>query len=230
MRENTCESGKRDSHGGVRLHREEVVVAPREVGRAHDHQAADVAVGGDVAHFRKTAWAEEAFALHLRVAYAQGGWRRVWEAHREAHDHEVRREIRSWGAGARYCTLSGRGDEFEEKVLEVAFVQRNAEYPCASRLVDAAGSTCISPDNVPPVFAQRSRHIFISAASATIEIRMRSFKHSSSVSWMLPGSQVVSDPNMMVISLEECVGRWLMLARAISMAFCRLGSPVGSSL
>lgn len=63
---------------------------------------------------------------------------------------------------------------------------------------------------------------------------------------MLPGSHVVSDPKMMIISREECVGRWLgvfnqhtlvwglisylMLALAISIAFCRLGSPVGSSL
>lgn len=65
---------------------------------------------------------------------------------------------------------------------------------------------------------------------------------------MLPGSHVVKDPKMRRISREEWVGKWLwvdfsfmilsgnmsstyfILPRAISMAFCRLGSPVGSIL
>jgi len=78
---------------------------------------------------------------------------------------------------------------------------------------------------------------------------------------MFPGSTVVSEPKIIKISREECVGKWLgianglvgrastgarrrsdqgevrsgeqadlMLLRAISIAFCRLGSPMGSSL
>ena len=62
----------------------------------------------------------------------------------------------------------------------------------------------------PPVLSQSSRQIFISAASATTEMRMRSFTHSANVSWMLPGSHVVSEPNMMMISRDEWVGKWLM--------------------
>lgn len=219
-----------NSHSSIRLHGEQMVVAPREVRRAHDHQAANVAVSGDITHFCKTAWAEEAFAFHLRVADAQRGWRCVRKAHRKAHDHEVRRGIRAWATGASDCTLSGRWDEFKEKILEMALVHRDTALPWVWQLGDAVRRMSTSPDHVPPVFSQRSRHIFISAASATIEMRMRSFRHPSSVSCMLPGSQVVNDPKMMVISLEECVGRWLMLLRAISMAFCRLGSPLGSSL
>ena len=111
---------------------------------------------------------------------------------------------------------------------------------------------------VPPVLSQSSRQIFVSAASATSEIRMRSLTQDERVSKILPGSTVVSEPKMISISREEWVGRWLsrpsgkqvrhftrrekkktvsskdnahlMLLRAISMAFWRLGSPTGSSL
>lgn len=59
----------------------------------------------------------------------------------------------------------------------------------------------------PPVLSQISRHIFISAARATTEIRILFLTHESRVSWMFPGSQVVREPKMMMISREECVGR-----------------------
>ena len=67
-----------DLHGRVRLHREEMVVAPGEVGRADNHETADVTVRRNVADLREAAWTEEALALHLRVTYAERGWRRVW--------------------------------------------------------------------------------------------------------------------------------------------------------
>ena len=58
-------------------------------------------------------------------------------------------------------------------------------------------------DDVPPVLSHNWRQIFISAASATMEMRMRFRVQASSVSWMLPGSHVVSEPKMMSISREE---------------------------
>lgn len=61
----------------------------------------------------------------------------------------------------------------------------------------------------PPVFSHNSRHIFISAASATTEMRILALTQASSVSWILPGSHVVNDPKSMITSREECVGRWL---------------------
>jgi hypothetical protein len=65
--------------------------------------------------------------------------------------------------------------------------------------------------HVPPVLTHSSRHIFISAASATIDTRTRPRTHSSSVSWMFPGSHVVSEPKMIRISREEWLGRWLQV-------------------
>lgn len=63
--------------------------------------------------------------------------------------------------------------------------------------------------NPPPVLSHNSLQIFISAASATTEIRILFFTHASRVSWMLPGSQVVNELNMIMISRDEWVGRWL---------------------
>lgn len=61
----------------------------------------------------------------------------------------------------------------------------------------------------PPVLSHSSRQIFISAASATSEIRIRSLTHDARVSYMLPGSTVVSEPETIKISREEWVGKWL---------------------
>lgn len=63
----------------------------------------------------------------------------------------------------------------------------------------------------PPVLSHSSRQIFISAARATREIRIRSLTHDARVSYMLPGSTVVSEPEMTRISREECVGKWLVV-------------------
>lgn len=98
---------------------------------ANDHQAADVAVRRDVAHFRKTAWAQEALALHLRVTYAQRRRGGIGEAHREAHDHEVCSGIRGGSAaGSRDGALGWGRNEFEQQILEVTFVHRNTELSC----------------------------------------------------------------------------------------------------
>lgn len=43
--------------------REQMVVAPREVWRAHDHKPTDVAVRRHVAHLREAPRAQETFAL-----------------------------------------------------------------------------------------------------------------------------------------------------------------------
>jgi hypothetical protein len=64
--------------------------------------------------------------------------------------------------------------------------------------------------SVPPVLSHSSRQIFISAARATSEIRIRSLMQDERVSLMFPGSTVVSEPKMIRISREECVGRWLV--------------------
>lgn len=61
----------------------------------------------------------------------------------------------------------------------------------------------------PPVLSQNSRQTFISAAKATIDTRILSRTHPSTVSKMLSGSQVVREPNMMTISRDEWDGRWL---------------------
>jgi hypothetical protein len=99
--------------------------------------------------------------------------------------------------------------------------------------------------NLPPVSVQKSRQIFISAASATTDIRILSSTHCLRVSCIFPGSHVVREPNIMTISLDECDGKWLNRSkvirrrnkwfqthlippRAISNAFCKLGSPEGS--
>lgn len=98
---------------------------------ANDHQAADVAVRRDVANFRKTAWAQEALALHLRVTYAQRRRRGIGEAHREAHDHEVCSGIRGGSAaGSRDGALGWGRNEFEQQILEVTFVHRDTELSC----------------------------------------------------------------------------------------------------
>lgn len=68
-------------------------------------------------------------------------------------------------------------------------------------------------ESLPPVLSHSSRHIFISAERDTTEMRILSLIQSSSVSWMLPGSTVVKDPYMIRISLEECVGRCLLVVK-----------------
>lgn len=52
-----------NSHSLVRLHRKKMMVTPRQMRRTDNHQAADVTVGWDVAHFREASRTEEALAL-----------------------------------------------------------------------------------------------------------------------------------------------------------------------
>jgi hypothetical protein len=102
--------------------------------------------------------------------------------------------------------------KFEKEVFEVSFVHSDAErayvktqmgwghyiYNIYIRALERG---------VPPVLSHSSRQIFISAARATSEIRIRSLAHDERVSYMFPGSTVVSEPKMIRISREECVGR-----------------------
>ena len=44
-----------------------MVITPREMRRADNHEAADVAIGRDITHFGKAAWAEEPLTLQFRV-------------------------------------------------------------------------------------------------------------------------------------------------------------------
>lgn len=60
---------KKDVHGRKRFHREQMVIASRQMGRAHNHQSADVAICRNIAHLRQTAGTQVALAFQLRVAY-----------------------------------------------------------------------------------------------------------------------------------------------------------------
>ena len=108
------------------------MIAPREMGRRHDHQSADVAVRRRIAEARAAARTEKPRGAHLRVAHAERGGRRVGQSLREAHHHQVRAHLRR--SSARACSRvllgGGRGDELEEEVFEVPFVHGDAERAC----------------------------------------------------------------------------------------------------
>ena len=105
------------------------MIAPREMRRRHDHEAANVAVGRRVAEPRAASGAEEPRGAHLRVTHTERGGRRVGQSLGETHHHQVRahlaarRRARSGGVLLR----GRRGDELEEEVFEVSFVQGDAE-------------------------------------------------------------------------------------------------------
>ena len=100
----------------------------------------------------------------------------------------------------------------------MSFVQSDAERAYGKRnenrhlnificTLERAQARLSAKRGVPPVLSHSSRQIFISAASATSEIRIRSLTHDERVSYMFPGSTVVSEPKTIKISREECVGR-----------------------
>ena len=117
----------------IRPDREQVMIAPRQMWRAHDHEPAHIAVRRHVAHLALTPWAQEARAAQLAVAGAQARRRRVRQTRREAHHHEVGGGA---GGGGRFAwsghatthgTLCRRRHELEEDVAEVALVEGDAE-------------------------------------------------------------------------------------------------------
>ena len=112
-------------HSLVRFDWKQVMIAPCEMRRAHDHQSANVAIGRHVAHFRHTSRTEKAFALHVRVACTKTRWRRVGEAHRKTHHHQICSRIRTSSTSARYSSLGWRRDKLEEQILEVSLVHRH---------------------------------------------------------------------------------------------------------
>lgn len=61
-------------HSSIGLDGKQVMITPRKMWRAHDHQAANVTISGHVAHFGHTSWTEKALALHLRVACTKARW------------------------------------------------------------------------------------------------------------------------------------------------------------
>lgn len=203
-----------NSHGRVGLDGEQVMIAPREMGRRHDHQSADVTVGRGIAEARAAARTEKPRGTHLRVTHAERCGRRVGQPLREAHHHQVRAHLGGASATCRSGVLlcGWRRDELEKEVFEVSFVHGDTE-----RAYVEINKWCARPwvgelwrGGVPPVLSHSSRQIFISAARATSEIRIRSLMQDERVSLMFPGSTVVSEPKMIRISREECVGRWLV--------------------
>lgn len=103
------------------------MIAPREMGRRHDHQSADVAVGRRIAETRTAARTEKPRGAHLRVAHAERGGRGVGQPLREAHHHQVSAHLS--GATRRSSVLlrGWRRDELEKEIFEVTFVHGDAE-------------------------------------------------------------------------------------------------------
>jgi hypothetical protein len=169
--------------------------------RRDDHEPADVTVGRRVAETRTAARTQKPRGAHLCVAHAQRRGRGVRQALWEAHHHQVRAHLAAGACAS--LLLRWRGDEFEEEVLEVAFVHGDTEGTCAQVCKMGMGHEGDNVRDAPPVLSQSSRQIFVSAASATSEIRIRSLTQEERVSKMLPGSTVVSEPKMINISREE---------------------------
>ena len=137
------------------------------------------------------------------MTHAEALRRRIWEPCRESHHHKVSGRITT---SRSHIALRRRRDHFEKEVFEVPFIQRDAELTLLGAINDTELRFIM---DIPPVLSQSSLQIFISAASATTDIRILLLTQASRVSWMFPGSQVVREPKMMRISREECVGRWL---------------------
>ena len=120
-----------DSHGIVRSDREQMVIAPCEVRRADDHESAHGTVGRDVTRLGEAPWAEEALGAHFRMADAETGWGEGGQTGGEAHHHEVGGRVGGRapgsGGGGVCAPLGRRGDEFEEEVLEMAFIHGHPE-------------------------------------------------------------------------------------------------------
>ena len=111
---------------------EQVMIAPCEMRRRDNHESAHVAVGRRVAKTRATARAEKSCGAHLRVAHAERGGRRVWQALRETHHHQVCAHLapRGCGCGRSRALLGWWRDELEDEVFEVALVHSNAKRAC----------------------------------------------------------------------------------------------------
>lgn len=188
------------------------MITPCEMRRRYDHQATDVAIGRRIAEPRAAARTEKPCRTHLRVTYAERGRRRVGQSLRETHHHQVCAHL---GGPSHPSSSSSSGDllrgwrryKFEKEVFEVSFVHSDAERAYVERKWGGIRKSLQAKEGVPPVLSHSSRQIFISAASATSEIRIRSLTHDERVSYMFPGSTVVSEPKVIRISREECVGR-----------------------
>jgi hypothetical protein len=76
-----------DVHGLIWLDGEQVVIAPRQMRRAHDHKPAHITIRRHIAYFRQTPRAQETLAFELGVAYAETWWGGVWQAGGKSHHH-----------------------------------------------------------------------------------------------------------------------------------------------
>src|SRR5882724_1673802 len=103
-----------------------MVIAPRKMGRANDHETADVTICRNIAELGHASRTQEAFTFELRMADAERPRGCIRQPCWESHHHQVGRSG-PWTSRATNCTLRRRWDEFEEKVLEVSFIERYAE-------------------------------------------------------------------------------------------------------
>jgi hypothetical protein len=114
---------------------EEVTVATREMRARDDGEAADGAIGRDVADLGATAWADEAADARSSMAGAERGMLRRW-SRREAHGHEVRRWSTRGAVGLSFGAHGRWWNGREEQVFEVRLVDHDAVDACAAARFD----------------------------------------------------------------------------------------------
>lgn len=111
-----------------------MVITPRQMRRAYDHQPTDIAVRGDVAHLALASWAQKPLALQFRVTHAKARRGSVRQAGGEAHHHEVRGRVRvrtnPGTQGPWHGALSWRWNELEEEIFKVPFVHGDTKLAC----------------------------------------------------------------------------------------------------
>lgn len=101
------------------------------MGRAHNHQAADIAVRRDIADFGTTPRTDEPCTPELAVAHAEAWRRGLWQTSRKAHHHKVCSWVATtWTPSSWKRPLRRWRNKFKEDIFEVAFVQCNAKLPC----------------------------------------------------------------------------------------------------
>jgi hypothetical protein len=115
-------------HSFIRFNREQMVVTPRQMRGAHDHEATDITIRRDIAHFCQTSRTEEPLALYFGMADTETRRGGIGQAGGESHYHEISRRVGSaCSSRTGDNALSGGRDQFKEEVLKVSFVEGDAE-------------------------------------------------------------------------------------------------------